>query len=106
MVNGKDVTRTQIGVFEGAGDVTSRKQAEEVLLKAGALQRAIFNSLRGCRRRDLAQAGGRGAAQSGGPAEARSSTAPTSRASPPTRRASSRSSMSAPSGCLATRPPK
>ena len=44
MVNGKDVTRTQIGVFEGAGDVTSRKQAEEVLLKAGALQRAIFNS--------------------------------------------------------------
>src|SRR6187399_1020467 len=27
-----------------AGDVTSRRQAEEVLLKAGALQRAIFNS--------------------------------------------------------------
>jgi PAS domain S-box-containing protein len=27
-----------------AGNVTSRKQAEEVLLKAGALQRAIFNS--------------------------------------------------------------
>src|SRR4029450_7894607 len=31
-------------ISENAGDVTSRKQAEEVLLKAGALQRAIFNS--------------------------------------------------------------
>ena len=38
MANGKDVTRTRIGVSEGAGDVTSRKQAEEVLLKAGALE--------------------------------------------------------------------
>src|SRR6266567_2087654 len=44
MANGKDVTRTRIGVSEGAGDVTSRAQAEEVLLKAGALQKAIFNS--------------------------------------------------------------
>src|ERR1700741_1680326 len=44
MANGKDVTRTRIGVSEGAGNVTSRKQAEEVLLKAGALQKAIFNS--------------------------------------------------------------
>src|SRR6266536_398648 len=44
MANGKDVTRTRIGVSEGAGGVTSRKQAEEVLLKAGALQKAIFNS--------------------------------------------------------------
>src|ERR1700720_374863 len=44
MANGRDVTRTRIGVSEGAGDVTSRKQAEEVLLKAGALQKAIFNS--------------------------------------------------------------
>ena len=35
MANGKDVTRTRIGVSEGAGDVTSRKQAEEVLLKRG-----------------------------------------------------------------------
>jgi PAS domain S-box-containing protein len=44
MANGKDMTMTRIGVSEGAGDVTSRKQAEEVLLKAGALQKAIFNS--------------------------------------------------------------
>src|ERR1700736_6210591 len=44
MANGKDVTRTRVGVTEGAGDVSSRKQAEEVLLKAGALQKAIFNS--------------------------------------------------------------
>src|SRR5436309_6766567 len=36
--------RTRIDVGENAGDVTSPQQAEEVLLKAGALQRAIFNS--------------------------------------------------------------
>jgi PAS domain S-box-containing protein len=44
MVKGKDATRRRIGVAESAGDVSLRKQAEEVLLKAGALQRAIFNS--------------------------------------------------------------
>ena len=44
MANRKNVTRARIGVFAGAGAVTSRKQAEEVLLKAGALQSAIFNS--------------------------------------------------------------
>src|SRR5437660_7770165 len=44
MANGKDVTRTRIVGSEGTGDVSSRKQAEEVLLKAGALQKAIFNS--------------------------------------------------------------
>ena len=44
MAKGKDVTRTR-DVSDGAGDVTSRKQAEEVLLKAGALQRAVFNSV-------------------------------------------------------------
>jgi PAS domain S-box-containing protein len=44
MANRKNVTRTWTDVFAGAGAVTSRKQAEEVLLKAGALQSAIFNS--------------------------------------------------------------
>ena len=43
MAKGENATRTRIGVSKGAG-VTLRKQAEEVLLKAGALQRAIFNS--------------------------------------------------------------
>ena len=38
-----DETRTRIGVSEGT-DNTARKQAEEALLKAGALQSAIFNS--------------------------------------------------------------
>ena len=41
--NGNDETRTRIGVSEGT-DNTARKQAEEALLKAGALQSAIFNS--------------------------------------------------------------
>jgi PAS domain S-box-containing protein len=36
--------RAKSGVVETPGDVSLRKQAEEVLLKAGALQRAIFNS--------------------------------------------------------------
>src|SRR6185369_12382936 len=45
MANGEDVLpRPPIDVFERASDVTARKQAEEVLLKAGALQKAIFNS--------------------------------------------------------------
>ena len=41
--NGNDETRTRIGVSEGT-DKAARKQSEETLLKAGALQRAIFNS--------------------------------------------------------------
>ncbi|MET0917281.1 MAG: PAS domain S-box protein [Burkholderiales bacterium] len=46
MTRGTDTTRatTKVDVAESAGDVTLRMQAEEVLLKAGALQRAIFNS--------------------------------------------------------------
>jgi PAS domain S-box-containing protein len=44
MANRTDVTKMEFGVSDGAGDLTSRKQAEEVLLKAGALQRALFNS--------------------------------------------------------------
>jgi PAS domain S-box-containing protein len=44
LANGNDKTKTGIGVDKIAGDVTLRRQAEEVLLKAGALQRAIFNS--------------------------------------------------------------
>src|SRR6202163_3334727 len=43
MTNRNDETRARIGVSEGT-DNTARKQAEEALLKAGALQRAIFNS--------------------------------------------------------------
>ncbi|MGA6931204.1 MAG: PAS domain S-box protein, partial [Pseudolabrys sp.] len=43
MTNGNDETRTRIGVSEGT-DNAARQQAEETLLKAGALQRAIFNS--------------------------------------------------------------
>ena len=37
------MTKTRIGLFEGT-DNTARQLAEETLLKAGALQRAIFNS--------------------------------------------------------------
>ena len=44
MAKGKHVTRPRVGVSGGAGDVTARKLAEEALLKAGALQCAIFNS--------------------------------------------------------------
>src|SRR5450432_2294159 len=42
-----DVTPTRSAPSKGAGDVTSHKlaeQTEEALLKAGALQSAIFNS--------------------------------------------------------------
>ena len=45
MANGKDVTRTRIGVTEGAGDGLSRKQADKVLLKAELMQKAT-NSAR------------------------------------------------------------
>ena len=44
MAKGTGPNRTKGGLAESAGDMTLRKQAEEVLLKAGALQRAIFNS--------------------------------------------------------------
>ena len=44
MTKVKDVTSPRIGVAESDGDVTLRKQGDEVQLKAGALQRAIFNS--------------------------------------------------------------
>jgi len=43
MTNGSGETRTRIGASEGT-DNTAHKLAEEALLKAGALQRAIFNS--------------------------------------------------------------
>jgi PAS domain S-box-containing protein len=40
----KDVQGNVLGVFAAARDITERKQVEAALLKAGALQRAIFNS--------------------------------------------------------------
>ena len=43
MTNGNHETSTRIGVSEGT-DNAARQQSEETLLKAGALQRAIFNS--------------------------------------------------------------
>jgi PAS domain S-box-containing protein len=43
VANRKNETKTRIGVSEGT-DNTARKLAEEALLQAGALQRAIFNS--------------------------------------------------------------
>src|SRR5437763_3277788 len=44
MARGKIPARAYASVSGGAADVTSRAQAEEVLLKAGALKKAIFNS--------------------------------------------------------------
>src|SRR5512144_2764962 len=44
MAKAKNAARMKGGVVESAGDAALRKQAEEALLKAGALQRAIFNS--------------------------------------------------------------
>src|ERR1051325_2116754 len=44
MARVKNPARARTSVPDGAADVTSRAQAEEVLLKAGALQKAIFNS--------------------------------------------------------------
>jgi PAS domain S-box-containing protein len=44
VTTGKDATRAKLGASKGAGDLTLREQAEAVLLKAGALQSAIFNS--------------------------------------------------------------
>src|SRR4029450_856608 len=44
MAGRRNTTQTRVKFGESRGDVNSREQAEEVLLKAGALQRAIFNS--------------------------------------------------------------
>jgi PAS domain-containing protein len=43
MTEGKDETRTWIGPSDVTGGTTIQ-QADEALLKAGALQKAIFNS--------------------------------------------------------------
>ena len=40
----KDLDGNVLGVFAAARDITARKHAEDALLKAGALQSAIFNS--------------------------------------------------------------
>jgi PAS domain S-box-containing protein len=44
MTNRKGVRRARIGASADDGIMTSAKQTEQALLKAGALQRAIFNS--------------------------------------------------------------
>jgi len=44
MVREESTANTRIGVSEGTGAVPFRRRAEDALLKAGALQRAIFNS--------------------------------------------------------------
>jgi PAS domain S-box-containing protein len=44
VAKGKDATRARIGVSKGVGNPTARKQTKAALLKAGALQSAIFNS--------------------------------------------------------------
>jgi PAS domain S-box-containing protein len=44
VASGKRATKPRIGVSKDSGDLTVRKRAEEALLKAGALQSAIFNS--------------------------------------------------------------
>src|SRR3954466_12775543 len=44
MARVKNPARARTSVPDGAADVTLRAQAEEALLKAGALQKAIFNS--------------------------------------------------------------
>src|SRR5437764_14109171 len=44
MARVKNPARARTSVPDGAADVTLRAQAEEVLLKAGALHKAIFNS--------------------------------------------------------------
>src|SRR3954449_9497079 len=44
MARRKNPARARTSVSERAAEVTSRAQAEEVLLKAGALQKAIFDS--------------------------------------------------------------
>ena len=41
---GREARRTRSSVSAGATDVSARKQAEEALLQAGDLQKAIFNS--------------------------------------------------------------
>src|SRR2546423_14135368 len=44
MARSKNPARARTSVSKGAAEVTSGLQAEEVLLKAGALQKAMFNS--------------------------------------------------------------
>jgi PAS domain S-box-containing protein len=44
MAGKESAATTRIGVSEGAGGVPFRRRADDALLKAGALQRAIFNS--------------------------------------------------------------
>ena len=77
-----------------------------MLLNARKLQAGHHGELLVLAMEDVTAQAGRRSAGEGRPCRTPFSTAPTSRASPQMPRASFRSSMSAPSGCWATRPPK
>ena len=44
MIRREDMTKARLGVLAGANSAATLKRADEAILKAGALQNAIFNS--------------------------------------------------------------